>query len=104
MGEEDKREYCEHLKPKEIFIENRGKKLWGDNEVPWHTCRLKQIMGLKNTHCAFSSYTNDHGEEYVQYDTMQAKGCPLYTENTNVAERVRLLMVNANSTRSSFFV
>lgn len=85
MGEGDEEKVCQHLYPKEVYIENNGKKKWGDHEVPWHKCRIKQAMGLENINCAFVLWTNDHGLEFLQYDESHAKSCPMYASNTKNA-------------------
>ena len=104
MGEANKEELCQHLDPKEVYIENNGTKKWENHEIPWNSCRIKQAMGLEKINCAFVSWTNDHGLEYVNYDTDHAQSCPLYTKNMEVAERVRLMIVNARDSKTSFFI
>ena len=94
MGEGDEERICQHLNPKETFIENHGKKRWDEHEIPWHACRIKVIMELENTHCAFVLWTNDHGLEYVQYDAGHARSCPMYASNQREAARTRLAIIS----------
>ena len=79
---------CEHLEPKEEDLKNNGERPWKRREVPYHICRLKQAMGMRNRDCAFSTYINTFVLQYVRYDSVSSRKCPMFTSDPILAEKM----------------
>ena len=79
---------CEHLDPKEVGLENKWAEFWKKEEVPFHTCRLKQARGMENKACAFSACITTFILQYVRYNEIASRACPMFTSNPILAERM----------------